>query len=55
MVALGAPNGLRAVGFHYRDIPALAAGTLPQKRGSLPARRDEGGLGRLFEDSTVLY
>jgi len=57
MEVLGAPNGLRTVGFHYHDIPALVAGTLPQKRilDLCPRAVDEESLGRLFEDSMVIY
>ncbi len=57
MEALGAPGGLRTIGYHLRDIPALVAGALPQKRilGLCPRPVDEESLSRLFEDSMVIY
>jgi hydroxyacid-oxoacid transhydrogenase len=55
MQRLGAPNGLRAIGYSSSDIPALVEGTLPQHRvtklSPRPAGPDE--LSALFEDSMV--
>ena len=55
MQRLGAPNGLRAIGYSTSDIPALVEGTLPQHRvtklSPRPAGPDE--LSALFEDSMV--
>ncbi len=47
----------RAIGYHLEDIPALVAGTLPQKRilALCPRPVDEESLGRLFEDSMAIY
>ena len=57
MQRLGAPNGLRAIGYSTSDIPALVDGTLPQHRvtklSPRPAGRDE--LAALFEDSMTVW
>src|SRR5439155_7217082 len=55
MQRLGAPNGLRAIGYSSSDIPALVEGTLPQHRvtklSPRPAAPDE--LSKLFEEAMV--
>jgi hydroxyacid-oxoacid transhydrogenase len=55
MQRLNTPNGLRAIGYSSSDIPALAAGTVPQHRvtklSPRPAGPDE--LAALFEDAMV--
>ena len=55
MQRLGAPNGLRAIGYSSSDIPALVEGTLPQHRvtklSPRPAGPDE--LSKLFEEAMV--
>ena len=57
MQDLGVPNGLRALGYHSSDIPALVEGTLPQLRVTKLSPRTAGPeeLARLFEDSMVLW
>ncbi len=57
MQQLGAPNGLRAIGYTPADIPALVEGTLPQHRvtklSPRPASPEQ--LSRLFEDAMVAW
>ncbi len=57
MERLRVPNGLRAIGYSSRDIPALVEGTLPQHRvtklSPRPAGADE--LATLFEDAMVAW
>jgi hydroxyacid-oxoacid transhydrogenase len=57
MQRLGAPNGLRAIGYSSSDIPALVEGTIPQHRvtklSPRPAGPDE--LAALFEDAIVAW
>ena len=56
MRRLEIPNGLSAIGFTTRDIPALVEGTLPQQirhLASRPAERDD--LAQLFEESMTLW
>src|SRR5579883_2395506 len=55
MRRLKTPNGLREIGYHSSDIPALVEGTLPQHRvtklSPQPAGAEE--LSRLFEQAMV--
>jgi hydroxyacid-oxoacid transhydrogenase len=55
MQRLGVPNGLRAVGYTSSDIPALAEGTLLQRRLTTLSPRPAGveELGAMFEDAMV--
>lgn len=57
MRALDVPNGLSAVGYSERDIPALVKGTLPQHRvtklSPIPAGEEE--LSKLFRDSLTIW
>ncbi|HUE69318.1 MAG TPA: hydroxyacid-oxoacid transhydrogenase [Pirellulaceae bacterium] len=57
MRALEMPNGLSAVGYTEKDIPALVAGTLPQHRvtklSPIPAGEEE--LSRLFHESLYIW
>ncbi len=57
MQRLKVPNGLRAIGYSFSDIPALVAGTLPQHRvtklAPRPAGHDE--LSALFEDAMIAW
>ena len=57
MHRLGAPNGLRALGYSTADIPALVEGTLPQHRvtklSPRAARPDD--LAGLFEEALVAW
>jgi hydroxyacid-oxoacid transhydrogenase len=57
MQRLGVPNGLRAVGYTPSDIPALAEGTLLQRRLTTlsPRRADVEELSAMFEDSMVAW
>ena len=57
MRALGMPNGLAAVGYSTRDIPALVEGTLPQHRVTKLSPRPAGreALTALFEDSMRIW
>lgn len=57
MQALGIPNGLRALGYHSADIPALVEGTLPQHRVTKLSPRPAGpdDLARIFEDAMSLW
>jgi len=56
MKELGVPNGLEAVGYTARDIPALVEGTLPQHRvtklSPVPAGPEE--LAQLFRSSMCI-
>jgi len=54
---LNLPNGLRALGYHTSDIPALVEGTLPQHRVTKlsPRPADREDLARLFEDAMVAW
>ncbi|HLH42579.1 MAG TPA: hydroxyacid-oxoacid transhydrogenase [Bryobacteraceae bacterium] len=57
MRRLKTPNGLREIGYHSSDIPALVEGTLPQHRvtklSPQPAGAEE--LSRLFEQAMVSW
>ena len=57
MERLGAPNGLKSIGYTSGDIPALVEGTLPQHRvtklAPRPAGREE--LSRLFEEAMAAW
>jgi hydroxyacid-oxoacid transhydrogenase len=57
MRELKVPNGLRAVGYSYSDIPALVEGTIPQHRvtklSPRPASTDD--LAALFEEALVAW
>ncbi len=57
MQRLGAPNGLKALGYTSSDIPALVEGTLPQHRVTKlsPRAANEEDLARLFEDAMVAW
>ena len=57
MHALGVPDGLGALGYGADDVPALVAGTLPQKRVTdlAPVQQDAEALGELFRKSLKLY
>ena len=57
MQRLGVPNGLRAVGYTPSDIPALAEGTLLQRRLTTlsPRRADVEELSAMFEDAMVAW
>jgi hydroxyacid-oxoacid transhydrogenase len=57
MERLGAPNGLRAVGYDSADIPALVEGTLPQHRVTKlsPRAADSDDLAMLFEDAMTAW
>ena len=51
------PNGLKALGYDYEDIPQLVQGTLPQHRvtklSPRPASSDD--LAEIFEDALVAW
>ena len=51
------PNGLAAVGYTEKDIPALVAGTLPQHRVTKlsPRPADEAALTSLFQQSLTIW
>lgn len=57
MQRLGVPNGLRAVGYTPSDIPALADGTLLQRRLTPLSPRQAGveELSAMFEDAMVAW
>lgn len=57
MQALAIPNGLTAVGYSEKDIPALVAGTLPQHRVTKlsPIPAGEAELAALFRDSLTIW
>ena len=57
MQRLGVPNGLGAVGYTSSDIPALAEGTLLQRRLTTlsPRRADVEELSAMFEDAMVAW
>jgi hydroxyacid-oxoacid transhydrogenase len=57
MQRLGAPNGLRDVGYTAADIPALVEGTLPQHRVTTLSPRPAGpeDLSALFEHAMVAW
>jgi hydroxyacid-oxoacid transhydrogenase len=57
MKLLGMPNGLAAVGYEHKDIPALVEGTLPQHRVTKlsPRPADADDLTRLFEASMKIW
>ena len=54
---IGVPNGLSAIGYTPEDIPALAAGAIPQQRviGLSPRPVSEEDLRSLFTDSLTLW
>ncbi len=51
------PNGLAALGYTGKDIPALVNGTLPQHRVTKLSPRSAGEeeLTKLFEESMVIW
>ena len=57
MRALDMPNGLTAIGYAEKDIPALVAGTLPQHRVTKlsPIPAGEAELTRLFGESLRIW
>ena len=57
MRSLEMPNGLAAVGYAEKDIPALVAGTLPQHRVTKlsPIPAGEAELTRLFSESMSIW
>jgi hydroxyacid-oxoacid transhydrogenase len=57
MRALEMPSGLAAVGYTERDIPALVAGTLPQRRVTKlsPIPAGEAELAELFRQSMKIW
>lgn len=57
MKRLKVPNGLKAVGFTEKDIPALVEGTLPQHRVTKLSPRPVGvpELTLLFRESMEVY
>jgi hydroxyacid-oxoacid transhydrogenase len=57
MQDLRMPNGLRALGYDYTDIPALVEGTLPQHRVTKLSPRPAGPeeLAGLFENSMTFW
>ena len=54
---IGVPNGLSAIGYTAEDVPALAAGALPQQRviSLSPRPVNEQDLRNLFTDSLTLW
>ena len=54
---IGVPNGLSAIGYAPEDVPALAAGAIPQQRviGLSPRPVSEEDLRNLFTDSLTLW
>ena len=54
---IGVPNGLSAIGYAAEDVPALAAGAMPQQRviGLSPRPVSEEDLRNLFTDSLTLW
>lgn len=54
---IGVPNGLSAIGYTAEDVPALAAGAMPQRRviGLSPRPVSEEDLRNLFTDSLTLW
>jgi hydroxyacid-oxoacid transhydrogenase len=57
MESIGLPNGLEAVGYTANDIPALADGTLKQKRllGLSPEPVTRKAVEKILEDSLVVW
>jgi hydroxyacid-oxoacid transhydrogenase len=57
MERLGAPNGLKALGYSTSDIPALVEGTLPQHRVTKLSPRSAGPdeLAALFDAALVAW
>ena len=57
MQRLGVPNGLRAVGYTPSDIPALAEGTLLQRRLTTlsPRPADLEQLSAMFQEAMVAW
>jgi hydroxyacid-oxoacid transhydrogenase len=57
MQSIRMPNGLKAVGYDSRDIPALVEGTLKQKRliGISPRAVTQGVVEKMLEESLVVW
>jgi alcohol dehydrogenase class IV len=57
MQSIGMPNGLEAVGYTSADIPALAEGTLKQKRliGLSPQPVTQKAIEKILERSLVVW
>jgi hydroxyacid-oxoacid transhydrogenase len=57
MQSIGLPNGLKAVGYDRADLPALAEGTLKQKRliGLAPVPVTQESLEKMLEESLVVW
>jgi alcohol dehydrogenase class IV len=57
MQRIGLPNGLQAIGYSSDDIPALAEGTLKQKRllGISPRTVTRDAVEKMLADSLVVW
>jgi hydroxyacid-oxoacid transhydrogenase len=57
MQKLNTPNGLRAIGYTFSDIPALVEGTLPQHRVTKLSPRPvvAEDLSKVFEDAMLAW
>ena len=57
MQSIGLPNGLQAVGYSADDIPALAQGTLKQKRliGLSPQPVTQKAVEKILEESLIVW
>ena len=57
MQSIGMPNGLQAVGYTSADIPALAEGTLKQKRlvALSPQPVTQQAVEKMLEQSLVVW
>jgi hydroxyacid-oxoacid transhydrogenase len=57
MQSIGLPNGLKAVGYESADIPALAEGTLKQKRliGLSPQPVTQRAIEKILEQSMTVW
>jgi hydroxyacid-oxoacid transhydrogenase len=57
MQSIGMPNGLQAVGYTSADIPALAEGTMKQKRliGLSPQPVTQEAVAKMLEQSLVVW
>ena len=57
MQSIGMPNGLKGVGYTSADIPALAEGTMKQKRliELSPQRVTQEAVENMLEQSLVVW